>query len=146
MEHINDFVEVINSYSLAESETTRIVVIDDETSVTALLAVILREEGYEVQVAYDGRRGLELIKTVRPHLVVCDIMLPLMSGLDVVSAMYTSPALHSIPVILMSAGLRPARLDFDRSLQRVEYIPKPFDLQNLLDLIERKLLVDDRVA
>lgn len=146
MEHINDFVEVINSYSLAEAETTRLVVIDDETSVTALLAVILREEGYEVQVAYDGRRGLELIKTVRPHLVICDIMLPLMGGLDVVSSMHSSPALRSIPVILMSAGLRPARLDFDPSLRGVDYIAKPFDLQNLLDLIERKLLLNDRVA
>jgi DNA-binding NtrC family response regulator len=146
MEHIDSYIPYdITSYSLAKSEPARIVVIDDETFLTALLAITLREEGYEVQVAYEGRRGLELIKLTRPQLVISDIMLPIMSGLDLVSAMKTTPGLASIPVILMSAGLRPARLGLDNHFKDVTYLPKPFDLQRLVELVAQKLAVSQTV-
>lgn len=103
-----------------------ILVVDDERFIVSLLTEILEEEGYLVRVASDGEAALRLIESVRPDLVVADIMMPRLDGLTLASMLRSSS--HPIPVILMSAAVTP------RS-HGVSFIPKPFDIDVLLGVV-----------
>ncbi len=69
------------------AEPSRILIVDDEPSITDLLSMALRYEGMEVSVSHLGRDALEAMTTFRPHLVVLDVMLPDLSGFDVLERM-----------------------------------------------------------
>lgn len=103
-----------------------ILVVDDERFIVSLLTEILEEEGYQVQIASDGEAALRVIESVRPDLVVADIMMPRLDGLTLAATLrsWSQP----IPVILMSAAVTP------RS-HGVAFIPKPFDIDDLLGAV-----------
>ena len=105
-----------------------ILVVDDERFIVSLLTEILEEEGYLVRIASDGEAALRIIESVRPDLVVADIMMPRLDGLTLAAKLRTSK--HPIPVILMSAAVTP------RS-NGVSFIPKPFDIDDLLVAVGR---------
>ena len=107
-----------------------ILVVDDERFIVSLLTEILEEEGYLVRIASDGEAALQEIATVRPDLVVADIMMPRLDGLTLAATLRSWPL--PIPVILMSAAVTP------RS-HGVSFIPKPFDIDDLLIAVGRIL-------
>ena len=63
------------------SNDMQILIVDDEDSIADMIADALRDEGYTVLVAYDGRRGLELARSYQPSLILSDVMMPFMDGL-----------------------------------------------------------------
>src|SRR5690242_17974849 len=79
---------------------TRILVVDDEPSVSDLLAYNLRKAGYDVLAAADGRAALRLAREQRPDLVLLDLMLPEIDGLDVCRELRKS---SGVPVIMLTA-------------------------------------------
>jgi CheY-like chemotaxis protein len=82
-----------------------IVVVDDERLVTDPLTFLLESEGHTVHVAANGREALSLIERVRPALVITDLMMPVMSGLELAAALRKNePAGPGLPVILCSAA------------------------------------------
>ena len=86
----------------------RIVVIDDEQRIADTLALILRSAGYVSEVAYDGRSGLALCKEIRPDLVITDVVMPGMSGIEVaIEIRETSPTCH---VLLYSGQAATAQM------------------------------------
>jgi DNA-binding response OmpR family regulator len=103
-----------------------VLVIDDEEHVAELLAEVLSEEGYHVAVAADGLRGLEYVARYQPRLVLLDVMLPGLSGVEVLGRLRADHH-HVPPVILMSAATAPADRPAD-----VPFLAKPFDLDELL--------------
>jgi two-component system response regulator MprA len=107
-----------------------ILVVDDERFIVSLLTEILEEEGYLVRIASDGEAALRIIESIRPDLVVADIMMPRLDGLTLAATLrsWSQP----IPVILMSAAVTP------RS-HGVAFIPKPFDIDDLLDAVDAVL-------
>jgi two-component system, OmpR family, response regulator len=114
------------------SEPARILVVDDEPSITDLLAMALRYEGMEVRVAHLGREALEAITTFRPHLVVLDVMLPDLSGFDVLERMARDRIGGRLPVLFLTARdtlddkLRGFTLGGD------DYMTKPFSVEELI--------------
>jgi DNA-binding response OmpR family regulator len=86
-------------------EKSKVLIVDDDPDILLLTAVILREEGYQVLEAETGSQCLELAGTHRPDLVLVDVMLPDMTGLEVCRQIKTDQALQGIFVILVS-GLR----------------------------------------
>ena len=113
---------------------TMILVVDDEPALRELLVDVLTDEGYTVLAAPDGRRALDLVPTERPDLLLLDIMMPGLSGHEVVGQLRTLP--ESPPVVLMSAGMAPAgRLEPPVAI----FLPKPFKLDQLLATIARVL-------
>lgn len=143
-QHFASIYPGLDSYGLPQSPL--VVVIDDEVPLTKLLAATLEDEGYVVQVAYDGPCGLNLIKRLQPDLIISDIMLPLMSGIEIVHQIQNNAELADIPIILMSAGLRPSLTMNEWQLENVEFLAKPFDLDEFLDLVNEKLDLDNRAA
>ncbi len=114
------------------AEPCRILVVDDEPSITDLLSMALRYEGMEVEVSHLGRQALEAMTKFRPHLVVLDVMLPDLSGFEVLERMGRDRIGGRLPVLFLTARdtlddkLRGFTLGGD------DYMTKPFSVEELI--------------
>ena len=88
-----------------------IVVVDDESSIRAVLSCLLQDDGYIVHCAQNGKEALQMVKAVMPALVITDLMMPEMSGLELAYAIQQNSALAHIPIILMTGAYFPASAD-----------------------------------
>ncbi|HEX2699697.1 MAG TPA: response regulator [Acidimicrobiales bacterium] len=116
-----------------------VLVVDDDPVIQRLLRVNFEMEGYDVIVANDGVDGLERARAERPDIVVLDIMMPRMSGLDVAKALKADPGTASIPVLLLSAKAQEADLRAGDESGADGYLTKPFDPLQLLQRVEELL-------
>ena len=123
--------------SKGAGEAPCVLVVDDEAYIVEFLCLLLEEEGYRVLRASDGRQAWEVALQARPDLVISDVMMPGMSGLQLLDRLRTTAELASTPVILMSAVSR--SVDSDRVL----FVPKPFDIDQMLDLVSVELTAAD---
>jgi two-component system, OmpR family, phosphate regulon response regulator PhoB len=109
-----------------------ILVVEDESDIAALVAYHLARESYRVRTVGDGADALRVIEGERPDLVVLDLMLPTVAGLDVLRELRKRPELESLPVILLTAR----REEQDRieglQLGADDYVAKPFSPQELV--------------
>ena len=113
-----------------------VLVVDDDPVIQKLLRVNFEMEGYHVLIASDGVEGLERARAERPDVVVLDIMMPRMSGLDVARALKSDPATWDMPVLLLSAKAQEADLRAGDDTGADEYLTKPFDPLFLLQRVE----------
>ncbi len=118
---------------MAQPPLVDVLIVEDEQHVAELLAEILTEASYRVAVAADGVRGLEAIARSRPRLVLCDVMLPRLSGVELLRQVRADPAGNPPAMIMMSAAAPPALPP------NVPFLAKPFNLDELLDLVEAAL-------
>ena len=110
-----------------------ILVVDDEDEIRELVAIVLMDEGYEVETAVNGVAALDLIRRRRPRLVLLDLNMPVMSGWELHERLRTEGA--GIPVVFMTAGNQ-AREEARRH-QANGFLAKPFDLDELLNTVAR---------
>ncbi len=111
-----------------------VLIAEDEFDAAELLELILLEEGYSVRVAHNGRDAIALLNEHVPDLLLTDLMMPLVDGLEVILTIRAEPRLAHLPVLLMSAArpeLGPDPL--------TKFIGKPFDLDNLVRLVQELL-------
>ncbi|MFW5840707.1 MAG: response regulator, partial [Planctomycetota bacterium] len=80
-----------------------VIIVEDEQDMAELLAMRLQRENYQVDIALDGRAGLDKIRDQQPDLVILDLMLPRMSGTDVASKMREDPKTAKIPILMLTA-------------------------------------------
>jgi CheY-like chemotaxis protein len=111
--------------------TGDILIVDDETAITDLLAETLGEEGYTIRVAHDGASALLDILARQPALIILDIGMPVMTGDELLRRLRRNYAL-AIPIIVLTAGLHPERM-LDQGANAV--LAKPFELDALLDQV-----------
>ncbi len=116
-----------------------VLVVDDDPVIQRLLRVNFEMEGYEVIVASDGMDGLERARAEHPDIVVLDIMMPKMSGLEVAKALKADPDTAWIPVLLLSAKAQEADLRAGDESGADGYLTKPFDPLQLLQRVEELL-------
>ena len=119
-------------------EQARVLVVEDEPEIAAVLAEVLRSR-YKVEVARDGAEGLARARSSPPDLVVMDVFLPKLDGLDAAVALKSSSDTASIPVILLSAHQGVADKVRALNLGAVDYMSKPFNAKELLARTERAL-------
>ncbi len=114
----------------ATAENVRILVVDDEESITDLLATALRYERFEVEVAHSGREAMRAVGSFRPHLIVLDVMLPDWDGFEVTKRL--TDQRERVPVLFLTA--RDATGDRVRGLTLGgdDYVTKPFSLEELV--------------
>lgn len=110
----------------------RILVVDDDDAIRALVTTVLRRRGLRVDVARNGVEALERVRIRRYVLVVLDLMMPMLSGYDVLDHLATLAPEQRPHVLVLTAGLEPRT--FDGSLV-IGTIHKPFDIGLLLDTI-----------
>jgi DNA-binding response OmpR family regulator len=120
-----------------------VLVVDDDPVILRLLQVNFELEGIDVATAPDGEEGLKMAQADRPDLVISDIMMPKVNGLELLAALRSSPDTASMPVILLSAKAQVADVQRGLELGADDYVTKPFDP---LELIERvyKVLAKSR--
>lgn len=117
----------------------RILVVDDEKNIVELIKFNLEREGFQVAAAYDGLEALRQVKLQKPDLIVLDVMLPLMDGLEVCRQLNRDPETRNIPVIMLSA--RGDELDKILGLEigADDYVTKPFSPRELVARIKARL-------
>jgi DNA-binding response OmpR family regulator len=117
----------------------RVLVIDDDPVILELLRVNFEIENFEVVTASDGREGLEKARTVKPDVVLSDIMMPRIDGLELVSMLREDPRTRALPVILLSAKAQNAEVQQGLDLGADDYVTKPFDPLELIDRVNAVL-------
>ncbi len=108
---------------------SKLVIVDDEADIRRLIVFLLRS--YDLYEAQNGKRALELIREVRPDLALLDVMMPEMSGLEVLEAMRADVLTASIPVVLLSAKGQAAEIEQGLGSGATRYLVKPFESQSL---------------
>jgi CheY-like chemotaxis protein len=111
-----------------------LLVIDDDPAVRELMQRSLGKDGFRVEVAADGRAGLEMAKSLKPAVIILDVMMPSLDGWAVLGALKADPALADIPVVMLTI------LD-DKSmgiaLGAADYFTKPIDWQRLGAVLQK---------
>jgi CheY-like chemotaxis protein len=116
----------------------RVLVVDDDRVIQQLLEVNLELEGYEVvATASDGKEALDKIAELRPDLVILDIMMPKMDGLEVCRHLKADPELADIPIVLLSARAQDMDVREGLDIGADAYLTKPFDPVELLEVVGR---------
>lgn len=109
-----------------------VLVVDDEPDIVEFLTTVLQDEGYETEAARDGVEAIERLEQSQPQLMILDLMMPRMTGVEVLDALRANARLHRPTVIVLSA--KSTHQDIVDALERGadDFIPKPFDLEDLL--------------
>jgi DNA-binding response OmpR family regulator len=109
----------------------RILVVDDDRDVAGTIERTLRRKDHQVVVAYSGVQALQLIQGQRPDLVVLDIMMPRMDGIEVCQRIRTLPNVASVPILFLTAKgkIEDKIVGFEAGAD--DYLTKPFDLREL---------------
>ena len=110
----------------------RILVIEDEEDIRQILAYNLRQAGHELQTADCGKTGLALARGEKPELVLLDLMLPDISGLDICRQLKSDPATRDIPVIMVTARSEEIDRVVGFELGADDYVVKPFSVREVI--------------
>ena len=117
----------------------KILVVDDKPEVVELVTATLEGEGYQIICAFDGEEALEKINKERPDLVLLDVRMPKMTGLEVLAKAKKDPQTRDIPIIMLTAKGQEIDKDKGIRLGAEEYIIKPFSPSSLLRKIEETM-------
>lgn len=117
----------------------KILVIEDNHDVRENLEEILELSGYEVSGAKDGKDGVEMAKLIRPDLILCDIMLPVLDGFGILKILSRDPELSKVPFIFLTAKSELTDIRKGMNLGADDYITKPFQKDELLSVVEMRL-------
>ena len=116
-----------------------ILVVDDESPIRDLVRAILEIDGHDVVEAADGPAALEAVAAKNPDLLVLDIMMPGMSGLDVLRSLRREHSGAELPIILLTAASDDDTTWAGWTAGASVFLPKPFDPSHLMDWVERLL-------
>jgi DNA-binding response OmpR family regulator len=112
--------------------TSRILIVEDEADVAALCVHHLKQAGFLVETASNGREALELVRKRRPVLIILDLMLPEMPGLDLCRVIKSDPKLRTIAIVMLSAKTEEIDRVLGFELGAEDYISKPFSPRELV--------------
>lgn len=115
----------------------KILVCDDERHIVRLIQVNLERQGWEVVTAFDGKEGLEKIKSEKPNLVVLDVMMPYMDGFEVLKSLRREPDTEALPVIMLTAKAQDKDVFEGYHYGADMYLTKPFNPMELVTFVKR---------
>ena len=114
------------------SGQTTILVIDDSIVIRKMVEIALEDANYHIESAVNGKAGLEMVDKVDPKLVIVDLMLPDINGIDILK---TIKASKGIPVIMLSGKDTPQMIEKAKAEGADEFLPKPFKDEELVEKI-----------
>jgi len=117
----------------------RVLLIEDDVSQRMIASFALRKAGHEVSEAPDGEQGLVAARATPPELVVCDVMMPGISGYEVVAAMRADPRLANVPVVLLTAMSDRQHMRQGMTAGADDYLTKPYRPAELCEAIQAVL-------
>ena len=117
----------------------KILVVDDEKDIVELISYNLEQEGFAVIKAYDGQMAWERVKTAKPDLVVLDLMIPGIHGLEVCKLIRRDAATETLPIIMLTAKSDQVDKILGLELGADDYVTKPFNIRELIARIRAVL-------
>ena len=123
-----------------------VLIVEDEADAAELFAEMMRVSGFRILKTSSSTPALRLIATEKPDLVLLDIMMPEVSGLDILRQMRRDPALAGIPVVVVSAQSMPADIKNGMEAGASTYLTKPVGFLELKEAVERALANQPGVA
>jgi diguanylate cyclase (GGDEF)-like protein len=118
----------------------KVLVVDDERNILDIIKFNLEVEGYEVITSRDGEEALRLIQELRPDLILCDIMMPELDGLEVCRRLKADSRTNQIPVVMLSARTQAQDKVASIEAGADDFITKPFDFSDLVARITINLI------
>ena len=122
----------------------RILVADDDEDIRMLVVMRLQHSGHEVEQVGDGATAVEQCRSDAPDLVVLDLMMPGMNGLDACRTIRADPALAKTPVILLTARAQTSDVEAGLAAGADDYITKPFSPRDLAERVDALLAQGER--
>lgn len=117
----------------------KILIIEDEQTVRTSLKELLEANDYLVFTASEGTKGIQLAKEIIPDLIICDVMMPKLSGHEVIEELKKEPDFAAVPFIFLTAKAEMSDLRSGMELGADDYITKPFKARDLLKAIKTRL-------
>ncbi len=124
---------------LATIATARILVVDDDKEIRRLLTLLLEREKYEVLTAADGLEGLAKAVELRPDLIILDVAMPKLSGIELCQRLQADPGTAKIPVMILTGSNDSGEFDAAQKLGVLLYAPKPFRPRELVSHVRMLL-------
>lgn len=118
---------------------TRILVIDDEEGLRTVLVRLLDSRGFKALEARDGEEGINLARSERPDLVLCDLEMPNVNGYQVLATLQADPDLGATPVMFLTGFREPEQVRYGMNLGVDDYLTKPIEPDTLIQAIQARL-------
>ncbi len=113
--------------------TLRVLLVEDAPFLRYAFSRLLRMQGYDVKESTDGQDALDCLASFRPHLILTDLMMPVMGGIELISHIRANPDYAGVPVVAITADATEHAEQAAREAGAVDVITKPIDLPALLD-------------
>lgn len=123
----------------SRGDRKKILIIEDHAPTADMIGHLLDMIDVDFSLAPDGPRGLELAATIQPDLILLDIMMPQMNGIEVCKALKSSPRTAHIPVVIVSVRGSDDMKTAGREAGAAEHVVKPFDPAELINIIKKYL-------
>jgi DNA-binding response OmpR family regulator len=114
----------------------KVAVVDDDREIREALKDALEEAGYDVHVVPNGLKLMGVLQVVHPDIILLDVMMSWIDGVDLCHALKANQAYSAIPVVFMSARTAPEDVRRGMDAGAADYITKPFDLERLLSRLQ----------
>jgi Response regulators consisting of a CheY-like receiver domain and a winged-helix DNA-binding domain len=111
---------------------SKILIVDDEKDIVELVSYNLEKEGFKTVKAYDGEAALGMVRSAKPDLMILDLMLPKMNGLDVCRAIRRNPETANLPIIMLTAKGDEIDKIIGLEIGADDYVTKPFSVKELI--------------
>ena len=120
----------------ATNQVPKIVVIDDDYELLKLITMLLRRIGAQTQTFLDGRSAMNYLKKETPNLIILDLMLPDVDGLEIVRVLRATQRFDTVPILILSAKADPTviRKGLDKGAD--SYVTKPYIANSLIDRVK----------
>ena len=122
--------------------SSRILIVDDTPANIQTLTATLKEKGYQISVALNGKQALDVLARVQPDLILLDVMMPEMDGFETCERIKASERWSQIPIIFLTAKTETADIVRGFELGAVDYVAKPFNAHELLARVHTHLTID----
>ncbi len=124
---------------MAAGDGKHVLVLEDEPAVQILLKKQLASHGFQVTIAGDGLDGLMKLESIKPDLIICDLMMPNLDGMGFVKAIKSHNQTQKIPVIFLTAKTDPRSMIDGINVGARFYVTKPFQIDDLLAKVQKAL-------
>jgi two-component system chemotaxis response regulator CheY len=116
---------------------TTILIVDDSASVRQQLRIVLTQSGYSVMEADDGRKAMLMLARPEISLVICDVNMPLMNGLEMLESLKRVHGNRKLPVLMLTSERHPDMVERARKAGAAGWIVKPFDARALVAAVAK---------
>jgi DNA-binding response OmpR family regulator len=117
----------------------KVLIVEDSADTSSLLMRVMEKAGYEVLLADEGKSAVKIALLERPHIVLLDIAIPQLDGIEVCRAIRSHPATSHTKVVIVSALNRREDIEEARAVGASQYITKPFVIKDLLETVRTVL-------